>query len=183
MHEWGERRTVPAKLYRTPDPVAVAVPLPGLYPEDITVEVTLNNHLVLDAPSRGKLKPDVIDMWPTRPEDPHGTSGGPTAEHPSAEQREVLLDEWDAGGYHRQLDLPSAVDGELATVTYGNGVLVVALPIARQTKAARLTLEAVGPGYGQRVGSTGHPIRPLSTDEHRAVQSRLQAEHGEPATD
>jgi hypothetical protein len=92
------------------------------------------------------------------------------------ESKEVLLDEWDVGGYHRQLDLPAAVDGALGTATYGNGVLVVALPVAGLTRPARFSLETVGPGRGQRVGSAGHPIQPLSTDEHRAAQDAMRAE-------
>ena len=182
MHEHGERQTLPVKLYRTSDRVTVAAPLPGLNPEDITVEVTVENHLVLHGQPRGRLKADVFDVWPTRYDDAHGTSSGPSGEGPSTEQLEVLLDEWEALPYHRELDLPAAVDGNLATVTFGNGVLVVSLPVALRTTPARLTLEAVGPGYGQRVGSTGHPVRPLSTGEHRVVQARLQAEHERPAT-
>jgi hypothetical protein len=79
----------------------------------------------------------------------------------------VLLEEWSAGGYHRELDLPVAVDGELANVTYGNGVLVVVLPIAAQPRAARLTLQELSPTRGERVGSAGHhPIQPRSTEQH-----------------
>jgi hypothetical protein len=84
-----------------------------------------------------------------------------------AEQKEVLLEEWSAGSYHRELELPAAVDGELANVTYGNGVLVVVLPVAKQTRPARLTLEAISPTRGERVGSAGHhPIQPRSTADH-----------------
>jgi hypothetical protein len=87
------------------------------------------------------------------------------------ETREVLLDEWQVGGYHRDLELPLGVDGTRATVTYGNGVLVVALPIAEGTRPARLVLEAAGPDRGERVGSAGHPVQPLTTDEHRAARA------------
>ena len=48
----------------------------------------------------------------------------------------------------------------------GNGVLVVALPLAKRTVPARVSLERVGIGRGERVGSVGHPIEPRSTDEH-----------------
>ena len=38
---------VPIKLYRTPDRLMVAAPMPGLLPEDVEIEVTEDNHLVL----------------------------------------------------------------------------------------------------------------------------------------
>jgi HSP20 family protein len=126
-------------LYRTDDRVMVAAPLPGMEPSDIVVELTGNGQLVLHGEFRGAL----------------------------TGQKEVLLEEWSAGAYHRELDLPVAVDGELANVTYGNGVLVVVLPVAEQLRPARLTLQEISPTRGERVGSAGHrPIQPRSTEEH-----------------
>ena len=66
------------------------------------------------------------------------------------------MDEWSVGAYYRELILVDAVDGERANVTYGNGVLVVALPLSESTIPARLTLEAVGPAHGERAGNAGH---------------------------
>src|SRR4051794_652879 len=126
-------------LYRTADRVMVAAPLPGMEPSDIVVEITSNGRLVLQGEFRGAL----------------------------TGQKEVLLEEWSAGAYHRELDLPVAVDGELANVTYGNGVLVVVLPVAEQLRPARLTLQEFSPTRGERVGSAGHrPIQPRSTEDH-----------------
>ena len=85
----------------------------------------------------------------------------------SRARRKCSLEEWSAGEYHRELELPVAVDGELANVTYGNGVLVVVLPVAEQMRPARLTLQELSPTRGERVGSAGHhPIQPRSTEEH-----------------
>ena len=173
------RQRVPVKLYRTQDRLVVAAPMPGLQPEDVTVEVTADGRLALHGGLRGMLKEELFEVHaadvreshpPVQPRDPD------TPRERWQEHKEILLDEWDAGGYHRELDLPAAVDGTLGTVTYGNGVLVVALPVAEQTRPARLSLEQVGPGRGQRVGSAGHPVQPLSTEEHRAAQDRIQGE-------
>jgi len=150
MHDPPALQRVPVKVYRTDDRLTVAAPMPGLMPEDIRVEVTADNHLVLHGDLRGLLKGD----------------------------KEVLLDEWDVGSYHRDLPLPNAVDGELATVTYGNGVLVVALPLADRIRPAQLTVEAAGPGHAERVGSAGHPVEPLTTEAHRAAKQEVEAEHG-----
>jgi HSP20 family protein len=126
-------------VYRTDDRVMVAAPLPGMEPSDIVIEITTEGRLIVHGEFRGAL----------------------------TGQKEVLLEEWSAGSYHRELELPAAVDGELANVTYGNGVLVVVLPVAEQSRAARLTLETISPTRGERVGSAGHhPIQPRSTAEH-----------------
>jgi HSP20 family protein len=121
--ERTELQQVPVKLYRTDDIVTVAAPMPGLEAENIAVDVTGDGRLVLRGQLRGALK-DV---------------------------KELLVDEWSVGPYHREVALPSPVDGEAATVTYGNGVLVVALPVAAKNRPAQLSLAATAPTRGQRV--------------------------------
>jgi HSP20 family protein len=128
MQEQAKLQGIPVKVYRTQDRLTVAAPMPGLEPEDIAVEVTANGHLILRGEVRGLLK----------------------------DAKELLLDEWSVGAYYRDLALPDAVDGEHANVTYGNGVLVVALPLNRRTYPAHLTLEKVGTAHGERMGKAGH---------------------------
>ncbi len=106
----------------------VAAPMPGVEPDDILVDVTENRHLLLQAGLRGALK-DV---------------------------KELLLDEWSAGDYYRELELPDAVDGIHANVTYGNGVVVVVLPLSQQHTPATLTLKKTAKDYGETVGNSGH---------------------------
>jgi HSP20 family protein len=138
-------------MYRSDDRLTVAAPMPGLQPEDVTVEITAQGRLMLHGELRGVLKG----------------------------MKELLLDEWSVGGYQRDVELPDAVNGELATVTYGNGVLVVTMPLAEQTRPARLRMETLGFAHGERVGSAGHPIAPTSTEEHRAnVVMQHQAQGG-----
>jgi hypothetical protein len=88
---------------------------------------------------------------------------------------DLLLDEWSVGPYERTLSLPCHVDGELADVTYGNGVVVVALPKAAQTRPATLSLEAIGLARGQRVGSHGKDLAPTTTEEHRKAKADMAA--------
>ena len=130
MQEQAKIQQIPVKVYRSADRLMVAAPMPGLQPEDILVEVTANGHLVLQGDLRGLLK-DV---------------------------KELLIDEWSVGGYYRELPLPDTVDAVLANVTYGNGVVVVALPISDITHPARLTLTTIGPSHGERAGSSGHTM-------------------------
>jgi hypothetical protein len=87
-------------------------------------------------------------------------------------EKDVLLNEWEVGPYRRDLTLPADVDGEAATVTYGNGILVIALPVAERTRPARLTLETasthprgarVGRENRQFAGEPAHTGRPTFT--------------------
>ena len=130
-------QSVPVNVYRAAGTLAVAAPMPGLQPEDIAVDVTAEGRLVLRGRLRGALK----------------------------DAKRILTDEWSAGPYHREIALPAAVDGEAATVTYGNGVLVIALPIAARTRPARLALEPIAPTRGERVPR-------VAGREHRHARSR-----------
>jgi len=118
-----EHHRVPVKVYRSLDLLTVAAPMAGLGAEDITVEVTGDGRLVLD----GRLCPV--------PKLEHGPLEG---------TKDVLINEWIVGPYHRELTLDVPVNGPSATVTYGNGVLVVALPVAETTRPARLTRRTRG---------------------------------------
>ena len=149
MSDQEEAQRVPVKTYVSDDRVTVAAPMPGLGPEDIFVEVSPGNQLVLHGDGRGALK---------------------------GENR-VLDDEWNPGPYCRELTLPAPVDGSMANVTYRNGILVVVRTICGETRPAHLKLDAVGPDYGERVGDAGHPVRSLSTDEHRAARWASHQHH------
>jgi HSP20 family protein len=129
MEERVEVQQIPVKVYRSAGRLTVAAPMPGLGPEDITVEVTRDGYLLLNGKLRGALKGE----------------------------KDLLADEWSVGPYRRTLSLPVPVDGSTASITYGNGVLVVALPIASENHPAVVNLERVGPARGE-----GHP------DQHAA---------------
>ena len=128
MPEKAKIQHIPVKVYRSADHLSVAAPLPGLQAEDILIKVTDAGHLVIEGELRGKLK-DI---------------------------KELLIDEWSIGGYHRDLELPNPVDGQKANVTYGNGVIVISLPISDKTVAAALQLEKNAIDHGERVGWSGH---------------------------
>ena len=136
-----EHQSVPVKVYRSRDLLTVAAPMAGLGAEDITVEVTDDGRLVLDGRLCAVPKLD------------RGRLEG---------ANDVLVNEWMLGPYHRELALGTPVDGPAATVTYGNGVLVVALPVAETTRPARLSLESIGPTRGERAGNPDHPPHPRS---------------------
>jgi HSP20 family protein len=128
MQEQAKQQHIPVKVYRTDDRLMIAAPMAGLEPENILVEVTADGRLILHGDQRAQLK----------------------------EVKELLIDEWSVGVYHRELTLPVPVNAMCANVTYGNGVLMVAVPISDQTSPARLTLERVTPTHGERQGNAGH---------------------------
>ena len=138
---------LPVKMYQTAERLTVATPMPGLEPADITVRIAPEGTLELHGRRRG----------------------------PRQDEMDLLLDEWSVGPYERTLSLPCHVDGELADVTYGNGVLVVALPKSQQLRPATLNLEAIGLARGQRVGSHGKDCAPTTTEEHRKAKAEISA--------
>ena len=154
------RRSVPVNLYRTPDRLVVAALMPGVRPEDVSVDVTASGRLILQSRPRGVLRDELFDVQVTVDRD--GDQQVWTHEW-WQETKEVLLNEWCTCGYYRELDLPAVVDAALGTVTYGNGVLVIALPVTGEGRSARLRLAAVGKSRGERAGSPGHhPVQSLS---------------------
>ena len=56
MSDQREAQRVPVETYVSHVRVTIAAPMPGLGPEDISVEVSLGNQLVLHGDARGALK-------------------------------------------------------------------------------------------------------------------------------
>lgn len=164
---------VPVKVYRTADRLTVAAPMPGVLAEDFTVEVAPDNRLLLHAETRGATAESQIYQRFAF-DDGSGMADKQVIE----ERRERLMDEWSAGPYDRALALPVPVDGAHATATYGNGVLVVVLPVAERVTPTRLHLQPLGMSHAERVGSAGYPVRPLSDSTHRAAKEHEQAQRG-----
>lgn len=142
LNQQSGRQEVPVKMYRADGRLMVVAPMPGLEPSDLAVEVSPENHLILHGELRG-IRQD---------------------------EKDLLLNEWTVGNYHRELDLPVPVDASMANVTYDNGVLVVTLPVAQQTRPAHLTVPSVGEAHGERVGNSGHPPRPPGQSAQRATR-------------
>lgn len=131
MQEQVKSQPISVNMYSTNGRLMVSTPMPGLEPENITVEVTGDGRLLLQGALRGALK-----------------------EH---DGKERFLDEWQIGAYAREVELPVPVNAVCANVSYGNGVLVLAFPLSDHTAPARLALERVAPAHGQHKGNAGHP--------------------------
>ena len=147
------RQSIPMKLYRTADRMVIAAPMAGVRAADVSIEVTGSGHLIVQSEPRAVLWTQLFDVVVTVDRD--GDQEVWTREQ-WQESKEVVFDEWSTLGYYREVELPSAVDAALGTATYGNGILVVALPLSETLRAARLQLEPQADARAERLGSIGH---------------------------
>jgi HSP20 family protein len=136
---------IPVNLFDNERELMIVAPMPGIGPEDISIDVTDDGRLTLRASQHGE----------------------------GQERIDYLTREWSYGPYERTIDLPYAVDAMRANVSYGNGVLAVALPRADATVAGRVLVERTGPSRGMTAGHTGSRggdgDDPTPDDESRAT--------------
>jgi HSP20 family protein len=142
IHLEQQTKTVPVRMYQSDDRIMVATPLPGLEPEDISVAI-VGTRVAIRGKERG----------------------------PGQHGRALLLAEWTIGPYYREVVLPEPVNGTLTNATYGNGVLVLAMPkLGYEWPAVEVVfqLQAVGATtHGERIGHNGSTISPTTTQEHQ----------------
>jgi HSP20 family protein len=132
-----QMNSLPVRIYQSENQFALAAPIAGLEPGDITVTIE-DKRVMIQGKQRGPRQDDL----------------------------DLLKAEWSIGPYHREVVLPQNVNGPLANATYGNGVLVITLPkLKTGQKAERVEfgLEAINPTRGERVGHSGHDIRATTT--------------------
>ncbi len=118
---------VPVNLFENERELMVVAPMPGVSPEDISIDVTDGGQLTVRSAQHGE----------------------------GQERIDYLLREWSYGPYERTIELPCAVDARRANVTYGNGVLSITLPKSGATNAARVLVERTGHTRGMIAGHTG----------------------------
>jgi HSP20 family protein len=134
-------QSIPVQIHQTDTLIVLAAPMPGLEPQDISV-VVADDKVTIHGSYRGSRQ----------------------------EKDDVLVAEWTVGPYTRELVLPQPVNGARTNATYGNGVLVLAMPKLEGKSAdghAEFQIEVVQATLGQRIGHTGSELRPMTTEEHR----------------
>ncbi len=118
---------IPINMFDNERELMVVAPMPGVGPEDITIDVTDDGHLTLRA-----------------------------AQHGEGQERIVYLTrEWSYGPYERTIELPYAIDAMRANVSYGNGVLAITFPRAESTSGGRILVERTGHARGVAAGHRG----------------------------
>ena len=118
---------VPINLFENDRELMVVAPMPGVAPEDISVDVTADGRLTLRARQHGE----------------------------GQERIDYLLREWSYGPYERTIELPCAVDAKRANVTFGNGVVSITFPKAGVTNSGRMLVQRTGHARGVAAGHAG----------------------------
>ena len=111
-----EPTAVPINMFENDRELMVVTPMPGVAPEDISIDVTDDGGLTVRASIHGE----------------------------GQERIRYLTREWSYGPYERSIQLPCAVDALRANVTFGNGVLSISFPKADATSAARVLVQRTG---------------------------------------
>jgi HSP20 family protein len=134
-------QSIPIQIDQTDALIVLAAPMPRLEPQDISVVVAGDKVTI------------------------HGSYRA--SRH---KKEDILVAEWTVGPYAREIILPQPVNGPLTNATYGNGVLVLAMPNMEEESAdghAEFQIEVIQATLGQRIGHTGSELRPTTTEEHR----------------
>jgi HSP20 family protein len=118
---------VPVNVFENDRELMVVAPMPGVAPEDISIDVTDGGGLTLRAMEHG----------------------------PGQERIRYLLREWSYGPYERRIDLPCPVDATRANVSFGNGVVAISFPKADRLTAAALQVGRTGHARGLALGHVG----------------------------
>ena len=118
---------IPVNLYENARELMVVAPMPGIAPEDISVEVTDDGGLTLRA-----------------------------AEHGMGQERiEYVVREWSYGPYERRIELPFPVDATRANVSFGNGVLTITFPKVDALVPDSVRIDRTGHARGLTLGHPG----------------------------
>lgn len=118
---------VPINLFENERELMVVAPMPGVAPEDISIDVTDDGHLTVRAARHGE----------------------------GQERIDYIRREWSYGPYERTIELPCAVDGRRANVTYGNGVLSISFPKADANSSGSIKVQRTGHTRGMIAGHSG----------------------------
>ena len=121
---------IPINMFENERELMVVAPMPGVGPEDISIDVTDDGQLTLRAAMHGE----------------------------GQERIEYLTREWSYGPYERTIELPCAVDARRANVSYGNGVLSISLPKVDTTNAGRILVQRTGHTRGVAIGHSGKSV-------------------------
>jgi HSP20 family protein len=118
---------VPVNVFENDRELMLVAPMPGVAPEDISIDVTDDGGLTLRAAMHGE----------------------------GQERIHYLVREWSYGPYERRIQLPYPVDAMRANVTFGNGVVSIAFPKADRTLAGRVLVPRTGHTRGVAAGHRG----------------------------
>lgn len=109
----GEAASPALDVHQTPDEIVITAALPGLKPEDVDITITGQTLSI-----RGEFKVDE-----------------------KIDRDQYLYRERRYGTFHRQLQLPTRVQGEKADATFEHGVLTLSIPKAEEVKPRQIQVK------------------------------------------
>jgi HSP20 family protein len=118
---------VPVNVFENDRELMIVAPMPGVAPEDISIDVLDDGRLTVRSQMHGE----------------------------GQERISYLRREWSYGPYERTIELPCAVDAKRANVSYGNGVLSITFPKAGTTSSGRVLVQRTGHTRGVAAGHRG----------------------------
>jgi HSP20 family protein len=121
--------TPPVNMYETDADVIVVIPMPGVSPHDVQVDL-LGTQLTVRA--------DV------RRDEPHpsvGSQGGAAGPGEGQFRHRWHLHEFQIGPYHRVVELPYNVDADDIQATYEHGLLTLRIPCPKAQTPRRIPLQ------------------------------------------
>jgi HSP20 family molecular chaperone IbpA len=147
----------PVNVYETDADLLVVMPLPGLSPDDIEIEL-LGTRLSVRTPSRGGVvhQDEGSEERHTR----HDVSEGVAVNYPGATiphhhhaavshapgtgqlGRRVYQREFQIGPYARTIELPYAVEADCAQSSYEHGLLALRFPRPESQISRRISLQS-----------------------------------------
>jgi HSP20 family protein len=118
---------IPVNMFENQRELMVVAPMPGVAPEDISIDVLDDGRLTVRSRQHGE----------------------------GQERISYLRREWSYGPYERTIELPYAVDAMRANVAYGNGVLTITFPKAGAISPGRVLVRRTGQTRGVTAGHRG----------------------------
>lgn len=125
--------TPPVNMYETDTDLMVIIPIPGVNPNDVQVDL-LGTQLTV--------------RTDTRRDEPHpnvGPQGGEAGPGDGQHRHRWHLHEFQIGPYHRVVELPYNVDADGIQASYEHGLLALRIPCPKAQAPRRINLQR-GPG-------------------------------------
>src|SRR5262245_50381683 len=118
--------TLPVNMYETNEELVVVLPLPGVSPNDIQIDLLGTTLTVLAEVRRDEAHPEV------------GPQGG--ASGPGTRPHRYLLHEFQIGPYARTIELPYLVDADKVHTNCEHGLLTLRFPRPTAQTPRRINL-------------------------------------------
>lgn len=127
-------QTLPVRVSQSDTHLVLVAPMPGINPADIMITIA-GTWIKITGLQTGTRQ----------------------------DEKDMIMEEWAIGPYARELELPQMVSGRLTNATYGNGVLILAMPKANAEEdksPVTFKLETIDNARGERIAHKGVDIHP-----------------------